>query len=234
MQKNKMGGIFIFNLNNYFFVLSNIKFYTVAVRELSDSYGNIREVWRVKNKIHCDHGPALVVRDRHNNIIAQEWYQHGKVHRENAPAFIGYNEKTLTEVWSLNAHQCRRDGPCRTVTNRESGLILEQLWAHPSFGRHREDGPTLIFRHNESGIVIREEWYLKNRLHRVDGPAKIIRDKDTGIAIEEQWRWHGKRHRSEGPAFILRDAITGAINERLHFHHGKPVVRYKTSEPNLQ
>jgi antitoxin component YwqK of YwqJK toxin-antitoxin module len=71
---------------------------------------------------------------KNGNIQCESYYINGKFHREDEPAYIGYN---------LN------------------GNVWYKLY-YLNGNRHREDGPAII-RYHENGNVWYEEYYLNGR-----------------------------------------------------------------------
>jgi hypothetical protein len=90
----------------------------------------------------------------------ERWYQKGKLHNENGPAFIAVNGD---KHWFINGKLHRLDGP---AVEEASGC---QYWF--ANGRlHNETGPAVI-RANES------KWYLHGVQATVEGVEKIHLEK---------------------------------------------------------
>ena len=112
---------------------------------------NSWEKWVLNNKIHREDGPA-VIRYNDEKVIEEQWRVEGRLHRKNSPAIIRYKDGVVTE---------------------------EQWWVNDK--SHRKDAPAII-RYND-GVVVYEEWFTNNIRHREDGPA-IIRYSDGA-----EWWW---------------------------------------------
>lgn len=50
-------------------------------------------------RLHRNHGPAKVKYDKFGHMLLEEWYQYGKLHRDNdQPAVVEYNSKTYEPI----------------------------------------------------------------------------------------------------------------------------------------
>lgn len=108
----------------------------------------------------------------------EEWYIHGKRHREDGPAVKTSNY----EEWYINDKLSRTDGPAIT-TIQEIGKTEE--WFYEG-RRHRADGPAYI-----SPCSI--EYYVEGELHRDGGPSmEFIEGDENGVgAGDKKYHLHG-------------------------------------------
>lgn len=152
----------------------------------------ILEIWKKDGVLHRIGGPAITRYAKDSGeITAQEWYENGKRHREDAPAFMqkycGFN----VEIWYKDGQEHRENAPALIDKSIESGLVINEQWfvnGHP----HRHNGAAIIRREPNSGIAVHEEWYLNGKLHRDgDAPAVIVRDENNGLVLTQLWYQHG-------------------------------------------
>ena len=80
-----------------------------------------------KGKTHRIGGPAVI----RPNGGGEEWWQDGKLHREDGPAFI---HRTGAEIWYYKGKVHRENGPALTFPDGE------WRWYYKN-KIHREDGP---------------------------------------------------------------------------------------------
>lgn len=74
----------------------------------------------------------------------KEWRFNGKLHRENGPAFVGYNGES--ECWLINGLYHRENAPAIKDRDSKYWYLNEKL--------HREDGPAIEY---NDGY---KEWWL--------------------------------------------------------------------------
>ncbi len=72
--------------------------------------------WYQHGKLHRDDGPAFIWADG-----TQEWYQHGKLHRDEAAAWIGADG---TQGWYQHGKLHRVDGPAWVNIDGTQGYWL--------------------------------------------------------------------------------------------------------------
>jgi hypothetical protein len=82
------------------------------------------------------------------------WYQNGKVHREDGPAYTYPNG---SQYWHQNGVFHRKDGPA--IIHHKS----KEWWLNGKL--HRENGPAIEYSNGTT------EWYSNGKRHREDGPA---------------------------------------------------------------
>ena len=92
----------------------------------------------------------------------EEWYNaDGKLHRDNGPAAIWYeNGQITTECWFRDG-KLHRDGDLPAVIFYENGQIIRERWYRDD-KQHRDDGPAVIWYKN--GQKTREYWYRNGNL----------------------------------------------------------------------
>ena len=183
------------NVDTLFFDEACIKKY---IKD-NDFYVCIIENFRyyIKNKVfHRDDGPA-VLENGH-----KEWWENGKLHRENGPAIERSNGD---KEWYFMGELHRIDGPA--IISK----YLGKKW-YINGELHRIDGPAVEWSDGD------KKWYQNGKLHRLDGPA-IIYYEDNKIG-EEYWYYHGKPHRIDGPAEIYY--TDGKIVGKIWCQNGKP------------
>lgn len=171
----------------------------------------------------------------------RRWYRNGVLHRDGAPAIVGYNGVDPYEHWYQNGLLHRVDGPAIVNGNYHAWYQNGKL--------HRLDGPAIdvIDRTTGSGKLIRQKWFVDGMLHRIDGPAIDFAGRHRrwfmhgklhrvgGPAIEEyglgyEYWVNGKPHREDGPAVIWpRDSLEAwYINGQLHRGDGPAICKYDT------
>jgi antitoxin component YwqK of YwqJK toxin-antitoxin module len=107
-----------------------------------------------------------------------EWYQNGKLHREDGPAMEYANG---TKLWCQYGQVHRIDGP---TTEYADG---SKFWYQDGL-LHRVDGPAAEYANGD------KLWYQNGELHRVDGPAE---EYANGA---KEWYQNGKLQRIDCPA----------------------------------
>lgn len=178
-------------------------------------------------------------------VTLAEWYQNGKLHRENGPAHTEYivpNDSLATkccltlEEWYQNGELHREDGPARTEYTpkyyyyEESNLILEEWYKNGK--RHREDGPAYI-EYYRDGVISEKKWYIEGKLVRFYDyfDSRNLDEDDNIYYISYSTIWYnenGEKHREDGPAdiFILKkyskvdDTIISVDNYEIWYRNG--------------
>lgn len=133
----------------------------------------------VDGQLHREGGPAKQWQDG-----TQEWYQHGKPHREDGPAFV--HEQGQKLVWMHHGLVHRLDGP--------AVIQPDCSWWYQQGKLHRLDGPALM---STNGV---QKWFQRGQYHREDGPALLRINPKDGKVLEERWYRQGQLHREDGPA----------------------------------
>jgi YD repeat-containing protein len=69
------------------------------------------ENWYIDNKLHRDNNPAKIEWNEQGHLIKREWYQNNKRHRENGPAVMKYydNGTRIYQYYYLNGDPIRKD-----------------------------------------------------------------------------------------------------------------------------
>jgi hypothetical protein len=120
-----------------------------------------------------------ITREYGENV--ERWFRRGRLHREDGPAIICYNNGRITsEYWYRNGKRHRDDGPASICY--ENGKIISEYWYHDG-KLHRDDGPASIW--YKDGQITNEYWVYNDALHRVNGPAKVL--YNNGKTTEEWW-----------------------------------------------
>lgn len=128
------------------------------------------------NKIHRDNGPARIDYNEDGSKYSEAWYKLDLIHRDDGPAYILYDEEgePALKRWYLLGEQHSE----ASFTARKQGLDYLDTGDEELFMRngllHKTDGPARIY-YNQDRIV-RVEYYQFGLLHREDGPAKIYYD----------------------------------------------------------
>ncbi len=193
--------------------------------------GTIREKWTNANgDKHREIWPAVVIRDANTgDTIAEEWWRHGKLHREDAPARTFPTKLGLEQEWYWDGELHREGGPAvQVVLQTDHSETMHEEW-RLNGELHRDGGPARLSVSENTGHVIHETWAQNGMLHREDGPAKIDRDEATNVPFAESWLLHGRLHRENGPAEIERDPLTGNVLEERFFQHGEERLRPNSS-----
>ena len=89
------------------------------------------------------------------------WYLHGKLHREDGPAYEGVGG---TKFWCLNGLYHREDGPAVEWLSGTKEWILD---GNP----HREDGPAIEWANGTN------YWYLNDRWYETEEEWRIAIDE---------------------------------------------------------
>lgn len=121
------------------------------------------ERWEQNGKLSRRAGPATIERDDWNgNVVNEQWFEDDEPHREDGPAFIGYDhvddpDRVLEERWYKNGKRHRRDGPAIIKYDEATGsTVLEEWWIrgkqvdpktmhplHPVIPRAIKNGPNI-------------------------------------------------------------------------------------------
>jgi len=115
-----------------------------------DTYGN-KKYYNSENQLHRDGDlPAIEAGGG-----SKSWYQNGKMHRDNGPAYISANGH---KEWYVNGEMHRDGGPAWIDSAGQTQWIQHGK-------RHRIEGPAVEW---EDGSV---EWYQRGKRHRENGPS---------------------------------------------------------------
>ena len=85
--------------------------YTVKV------YDNGTKYWRLNNRLHCEHGPAIEYASGD-----KAWYLNGRLHREDGPAFECTNGD---KAWYLKGKQLTEAEFNKRKNKSCSGKVVE-------------------------------------------------------------------------------------------------------------
>lgn len=216
-------------------------------RRESNEYGVNRECWFDDNmELHREFLPAEIIYDYvyHGDVLVQyvkekTWYNHGKIHREGAPAYIKYDDdETVMEYqWFIDDELHRTNGPAIIIYDNNK-IAFEKWYNHGKC--HREDGPAaIIHKFSSNGFNIYEhnvieEWIVNDKTHRECGPARIeytIFDDNPNLKVitTEEWFVNDQRHRDNGPA-ILNYYKNGKVQMERWAQHGEG---YRIFGPNV-
>jgi uncharacterized protein YodC (DUF2158 family) len=159
---------------------------------------------------HREDGPAHIVTNAAGVVIQEEWWQHGKLSRDDGPATTVLSDDGDTTCQWFCQHQLHNaDGPAVTVSN--GNVIIKEMY-YKSGVLHRKDGPALTKRRADGSVKL-QEWRYWGDLHRVDGPAVIKTDID-GSRVGSYFDG-GDLHRADGPA-IISIKKDGSRSESYH------------------
>ena len=187
-----------------------------VVTQMPDSDGSITAYFNSSGEKDREGGPAYIYKNREGEIIRQEWYKNGKLHRLDGPAIeLGSPAKPARpwkQEWYKDGERHRVGGPAYVNKDPKYRYFDKEEWWQNGV-LHREDGPARITSDSQY-------WYRNGKLDRDDGPASIKnngaikewfkdgeRHRENGPAIEwkngtESWYKHGKLHRVGGPAIV--------------------------------
>ena len=147
---------------------------------------NLDEMFRVS----FEHGGFCKV-----HVFTPDGY--GEVQRVFFFSLEGFLEE---ELWMLNGHAHRADGPAR-VGFFPGGGVKSETWVQNG-ETHRVGGPAQL-NYSEDGVLWREVWYWEGKPHRewethrrVGGPAVTVRFAETGVVAAEEYYTHGVRFES--------------------------------------
>ena len=104
------------------------------------------------------------------------WWLHGKLHREDGPAYEGANGN---KSWYLNGKRHREDGP---AIEYASGT---KAW-HLNDKLHREDGPAMEWANGD------KEWFLNDE-EVTEEEHKRMTSKVVEMTMEEINKALGKQ-----------------------------------------
>lgn len=103
------------------------------------------------NLFHRTDGPAIVEYDNNGDVKYEYYFQYGKKHNENGPAYIHRHDKIIRyEKWIINDKT------------------------------HRLNKPAVLY-YYDNGQLKFETYYEDGKCHRVNGPALIIYNKDGSV-----------------------------------------------------
>ena len=121
------------------------------------------------------------------NGLFECWELDGNLHREDGPAFIGYDKKgnITRKVWYINGKRHREDGPCLIEYDTDGSIVREEWFINDKL--HRENAPAYITYKNNK--VSTENWYLNNQAHRLDDAAEIWYDDNLKVIKKKWFRW---------------------------------------------
>ncbi|MDD9901506.1 MAG: hypothetical protein OXT65_11040 [Alphaproteobacteria bacterium] len=200
-------------------------------RVKTDYMGGRTEEWHKGLNLHRDGAPARIYKGW--NRTEETWFQNGRKHRENGPAFIrvdqreGTKEERREEEWFLNDAPGRRGGgPTCVRTYLDGTKVFE--WKNKSGILHNDHGPASVLFHPDGHTEIK--WMKKGKEDREDDPA-VIKTFPNGEKLEE-WRIRGELHREDGPAQIITHE--GGSQTKKWFKAGKsitPPKRQSTPAP---
>ena len=105
------------------------------------------------------YNPPSEINNYEYAIVLQWKNENGKLHNENGPAVIGYNE---------------------------NGNISYKLW-YINGKLHNDNGPARIA-YYKNGNVKYKEWYVNDKCHNDNGPAYIRYYKNGNITEQQYWK----------------------------------------------
>ena len=124
------------------------------------------------NKLHRENGPALISY-QDDTIILEEFYIHGVNFNKNGPARIEYFDKNDVEIETASLSKYNIKPP----ESRQFGKIKGMLWCNESGKHHREDGPAYYVPSGNNGL-----YYLNGeRTTKEEIDKLIIIKKLSGI-----------------------------------------------------
>jgi hypothetical protein len=143
---------------------------------------NIKKKYKKNNDTH------ICTYDMYGNVIIQQWYRNGLLHRESdKPAYIDNNNHV--EKWY-------KDGLLHRDKNKQPAYIDQfcQKWYKNGILYRENDKPALVY---EDDYSITQQWYKDGLLY------KEITDSEGGRCSVEKWfNSSGQIHRIGGPAVI--------------------------------
>jgi hypothetical protein len=145
------------------------------------------EYWTLDGEYHRDDLPAVI--HNSNNGNRQEWYRHGKLHRDNdLPAYSLSQDKVTVERWYQHGRLHREgDLPAVKTSDETSWYIHGKL--------HRDIGPAMKTSHTIA-------YYRNGKLHRTDGPALITCANQRSWSMT--WFLQGKAIRPRSQKVLKR------------------------------
>lgn len=126
-------------------------------------------------QLHCDDEPAEIAIDEHGNVTLEIWYQYGKIHRPDGPAYThrdAYGTRFEYIIYNgIRSANHRVDGPA-IETIFYNGVVGEQVWVINGNVSRLGGGPA-IERRNEDNKLLSQFWQEDGQYHRAGGPARI-------------------------------------------------------------
>ncbi|MDD4930626.1 MAG: hypothetical protein PHG66_00535 [Candidatus Colwellbacteria bacterium] len=118
------------------------------------------------------------------------------------------------EVWRLNGHRHRTDGPAWKQWQVVNGVVVLTCEEWDLNGiTHRIDGPACRQWEVVDGkaVLTSEGWRLNGKLHHTDGPAYRAWEVVAGQVVLtcEEWCLNGITHRVDGPAWRQCEVVDG-------------------------
>ncbi len=193
-----------------------------------------QEVWRdEEGRIDRPDGPAIILRNEDEEPFFWEWYRHGLIHRDGAPAQIhhqiGDKRCSRWECWYQDGKKHRDLAPAEIAIDLDSGVQYEHIWYQ--FGEeHREHGPSHSYTETDSGVLAMESYMVRGKYHRKDGPSCTARDSDTGEIEGQYWHFEGLLHREGGPAFF-EENFGGRPPTIQYYRHGQLIQPANVPNP---
>ena len=184
--------------------------------------------WDADGKLHSfDDVPAsvfMVLGDDGKPVhVTKEWYNHDKLHRNDAPAVIidSKDNGRHLESW-YNHGELHRDGEPAGFVYQDGQLISESFWQHDNV--HRGGGkPAVLTYHLGSGKLEREDYFTDGVLTREDDQPARITYGESGEIREMEYFHNGKPHRDRGPARLVFDK-NGQLLKEEYFVDGEKVA----------
>lgn len=142
--------------------------------------------WYQHGKLHRDGGPAIMYAGG-----MQRWYQHGVLHRDGGPAVmdnIGFTDISKRRIQKWYQHGLlHRDDDLPAWINDE-----EQRWYQ--HGKLHRDGdlPDIMTSYSWNGITL--QWHQDDKLHRDNGLPAVVRKKTNNQSrhlYQYEWYSHG-------------------------------------------
>jgi hypothetical protein len=129
------------------------------LRDIDQDTGVIvMETHRLNGRLHRapSEGPAYILRER--GTVFERYYWKGRLHRENGPAWIHYDEDTGVR-------------------------FVEDYYRHGLSHRDPDDGPSLVVRSDDGRVIMEEAYCFNDKLYRdpAIGPCYIGRDRSGRI-----------------------------------------------------
>lgn len=154
--------------------------------------GYIQHTWKVNGELHKEDGPAKFLTTKNGRVISEEWYIHGKRHRDHdLPAFIQYynTNEVVEQSWYKNGVRTRDNNQPAFIRYYRNGHIMEQMM-YKDGNKHCDHHPQRS-KFDIDGKAYQQSWYKDGLQHREDGPSAILVNRQTG-EVEEIWTNNGK------------------------------------------
>lgn len=130
-----------------------------------------------------------------NKLVDIHYDRGGRLHRENSPAKIEYDDGVVvSESWYINGYPHREDAPAHMRWKR--GKLVNQQWCIRG-KLHRIDGP--VEEWWDDDIKSAEAWGVNGVEHRVGDPSSWSKWSENQYKYIH-WKENGKFHRADGPA----------------------------------